>query len=101
MDFHKLYEHAQQIQTRLMEEMEQAEVEGDSGGGMVRARMNGKKELLSLTIDPETLRTVEPAMLQDLIVAAVNQCARKVDALLAEKLGGLAGRMNLPGLFGL
>ena len=55
----------------------------------------------TLPIDPETLRHVEPAMLQDLIVAAVNQCARKVDELLAEKLGGLAGRMNLPGLFGL
>lgn len=101
MDFQKLYQHAQQIQARLMVEMEQAEVEGDSGGGMVRARMNGKKELLSLTIDPDTLRQVEPAMLQDLIVAAVNQCARKVDELLAEKLGRLAGRMNLPGLFGL
>jgi hypothetical protein len=100
MDFQKLYQHAQQIQSRLMAELEQTEVEGDSGGGMVRARMNGKKNLLSVTIDPEILRDPDREMLQNLVVAAVNQCARKVDELLAEKLGGLAGRMNLPGLFG-
>lgn len=98
MDMRKLMEQAMQMQSHLKEELDQVEQEGNSGGGMVRARMNGKKELLSLIIDPEALAGNDREMLQDLIIAAVNQCSRNVDAALQSRLGSLAQRLNLPGL---
>jgi DNA-binding YbaB/EbfC family protein len=100
MDMRKLFDQAQQMQQQLMQELERAEVEANSGGGLVRVRMNGKKELLALVIEPEALTGNDREMLQDLILAAVNQASRKVDELLSSKMGGLAGRMGLSGLLG-
>ena len=98
-DFGKFLKRAQELQKQLQEKMESMEVESSSGGGMVTVRMNGKKELLSIEIDPEVVSDADREMLQDLILAAVNDASRKVDEALAEELGGLTGGLKIPGLF--
>jgi len=98
MDIKELFNLAQNMQSKIKKEMENAEIEAQSGGGMVKIKMNGKKELLSLVIDPEVLKDNDIEMLQDLIIAAVNQGARKVDQLLADQLSSLTGGLNLPGM---
>lgn len=98
-DFGKFLKRAQELQKQLQEKMESMEVESSSGGGMVTVRMNGKKELLSIEIDPEVVTDADREMLQDLILAAVNDASRKVDEALADELGGLTGGLKIPGLF--
>ncbi len=98
-DFGKFLQRAQELQKQIQEKMESMEVESSSGGGMVTVRMNGKKELLSIEIDPEVVTDADREMLQDLILAAVNDASRKVDEALAEELGGLTGGLKIPGLF--
>lgn len=96
MDINQLMKQAQQMQERLQVELAEAEVDAAAGGGMVTVRMNGHKALLSLTIDPEAIDPEDPEMLQDLILAAVNEAARRVDDLLKSKVGGMAP--GIPGL---
>ncbi|MFB0519104.1 MAG: YbaB/EbfC family nucleoid-associated protein [Acidobacteriota bacterium] len=98
-DFGKFLKRAQELQKQIQEKMESMEVESSSGGGMVTVRMNGKKELLSIEIDPEVVTDADREMLQDLILAAVNDASRKVDEALADELGGLTGGLKIPGLF--
>lgn len=98
-DIGKFLKRAQELQKQIQEKMESMEVESSSGGGMVTVRMNGKKELLSIEIDPEVVTDADREMLQDLILAAVNDASRKVDEALAEELGGLTGGLKIPGLF--
>ena len=95
MNIQKLMKQAQQMQERLQHEQNDLVVEASVGGGMVTARMNGHKQLLSTTIDPEVLDPEDPGMLQDLVVAAVNEAGRLIDEQMQEKLGGLTG--GLPG----
>ena len=99
MNINKLMKQAQQMQERMQRELQALEVEATAGGGMVTVRMNGHKELLGVTIDPEVIDPQDPAMLQDLIVAAVSEAARKVEEAMQEKMGGLAGGLGLPGMF--
>ena len=87
------------MQADMQQQLETLRVEASSGGGMVTVAMNGSKRLLSVKIDPEAVKAGDIEMLQDLVLAAVNEAGRKADEALAEKLGGLAGGMNLPGLF--
>ena len=84
-----LMKQAQKMQERLETEMGQLEVEASSGGGMVNVTMDGKKQLLSIAIEPESVDPDEVEMLQDLILAAVNEAGRKVDEALSDHLGGL------------
>jgi DNA-binding YbaB/EbfC family protein len=78
--------------------MRASQVEASAGGGAIVVRMNGEKQLLSVKIEKDAVNDVE--MLQDLVVAAVNEAARKVDAAMQSQLGGLLGGMGLPpGLF--
>src|SRR5262245_36829961 len=97
----KLMKQMQQAQERLMQELETVSIEATAGGGMVKVQMDGLKTVRSVTIDPEVVSKDDVAMLQDLIVAAVNEASRKVDAAVQEKTaaltGGLAGK--IPGLF--
>jgi len=79
--------------------MEATVVDATAGGGMVAVKMNGQKQLLSIQIDPEVFTSGDKDMLQDLIVAAVNEGIRKVDEALAGQLGGLTGGLKIPGLF--
>ncbi len=89
---------AQQMQERLAAEVEKIRVEASSGGGMVTVKMDGHKNVLGVLIDPEVAGDVE--MLQDMMVAAFNEAARKVDEESKGKMGGMLGGMGLPpGLF--
>ena len=91
------------MQEELQQQMESLRVEASSGGGMVTVQMNGAKQVLSVKIDPEAVKTGDVEMLQDLVQAAVNQALREVDKALADKLGGLTGGLTgglkIPGLF--
>ena len=91
----------QKMQGRMAEmqaELESTEVEGTSGGGMVKVIANGKNEIVSITIDPEVIEKDDVEMLQDLIVAAVNQSREKVQELQMEQMSGMTGGLNIPGL---
>ncbi|PYQ15090.1 MAG: YbaB/EbfC family nucleoid-associated protein [Acidobacteria bacterium] len=95
----QLMKQLQQAQERIQKEIQALEIEATSGGGMVKVVMDGQKNLKRLTIDPEVVSRDDVEMLQDLITAAGNEAARKVDEAVQEKIGGLAGGMKLPGLF--
>jgi DNA-binding YbaB/EbfC family protein len=97
MNLQKLMKQAQEMQSRLQGELETLEVEAAVGGGMVTVTMNGHKQLLTVKIDREVLDPEDPEMVQDLVVAAVNEASRKVDEAVQGKIGGMAG--GLPGLF--
>jgi nucleoid-associated protein EbfC len=87
----------QQFET-LQKKMQETVVEASSGGGTVRVKMDGRKQLLSLKIDPEAVKGGDLEMLQDLITAAVNEAARQVDQALQSTMGGMLGGMGLLGL---
>jgi DNA-binding YbaB/EbfC family protein len=99
MNIQKMMKRAAQMQERMQRELAALEVEAAAGGGMVSVRMNGHKQLLGVTIEKDVLDPADPEMLQDLVVAAVNEANRKVDEATQEKLGALAGGMGLPGMF--
>jgi DNA-binding YbaB/EbfC family protein len=99
MNMQQLLKQAQQMQEKLQKQMETTVVDATAGGGMVSVKMNGQKQLLSIQIDPEVFSGGDRDMLQDLIVAAVNEGIRKVDEALAGQLGGMTGGLKIPGLF--
>ena len=80
-------------------ELEEKEVEATAGGGVVKVRANGKKEILSIEIQPEAVDPDDVEMLQDLVTAAVNEALKQVDELVAQSMGKLTGGLNIPGLF--
>ena len=82
----------------LQKKMQETVVEASAGGGAITVKMDGRKQLLSLRIDPEAAKSGDVEMLQDLVVAAVNEAARKVDAQMQADLGGMLGGLGLPGL---
>ena len=88
-----------QMQEQMQQRMTELRVEGSAGGGMVKATMNGNKELLSITIDKEAVDPNDVEMLQDLVVAAVNEASRKVDEEMQGQIGAMTGGMKIPGLF--
>jgi DNA-binding YbaB/EbfC family protein len=89
---------AQQMQQKMQEELALIRVEASAGGGMVTVKMDGHKNCLGVKIDPEVAGDVE--MLQDMVMAAVNEAAKKVDEQAQGKMGGMLGGMGLPpGLF--
>jgi nucleoid-associated protein EbfC len=99
MNIQQMMKQAQQMQEKLQKQMETTIVDATAGGGMVSIKMNGQKQLLSIQIDPEVFSGGDKDMLQDLIVAAVNEGIRKVDETLQNELGGLTGGLKIPGLF--
>jgi hypothetical protein len=98
MDLQKMLKSAQEMQDRLQKELAELRVDGSSGGGMVTVVLDGHKALQSIRIDPEVVNRDEVEMLQDLVVAAFNDGAAKVDEALAAKLGGLGAGLKIPGL---
>jgi nucleoid-associated protein EbfC len=89
---------AQQMQERLQQEVALIRVEASAGGGMVTVKMDGQRNVLSVTIDPEAAGDVE--MLQDMVMAAFNEASKKVEAESQQKMGGMLGGLGLPpGLF--
>jgi hypothetical protein len=89
---------AQEMQERLQKQMADMRVEATAGGGMVTVVMSGAKQVQSIKIDPEVISNTEVEMLQDLIVAAVNDAGRKVDEQLGQSMSGLLGGLKIPGL---
>ncbi len=88
----------QQDMMKMQAELEEKEYEATAGGGVVTAKVNGKKELCALTIDPEAVDPEDVEMLQDMVIAAVNEALRKADASAAETMSKLTGGLNLGGL---
>ena len=99
MNMQQLMKQAQKMQEQLQKQMESTVVDATAGGGMVSVKVNGNKQLLSITIDQEVFSGQDKEMLQDLIIAAVNEGIRKVDEALAGQLGNLTGGLKIPGLF--
>ena len=95
----QLMKQVQQMQEQMQQRMSELRVEGSAGGGMVKAAMNGHKELRAVTIDKEAVDPNDVEMLQDLVVAAVNEASRKVDEEMQGQLGAMTGGMKIPGLF--
>jgi hypothetical protein len=89
MNMQQMMKQAQAMQEKMQREMEEMVVEAAAGGGVVSVRMQGTKELVAVTIDPEAVKEGDVEMLQDLIVAAVNEAGRKVDEAMKGKLGGM------------
>lgn len=95
----KMMKAAKEMQEKLQKEMAEMRIEGSSGGGMVTLTVDGMKNIISLKIDPEVVNKEEVEMLQDLIIAAFNDSASKVDEKMSEKMGGLGAGLKIPGLF--
>jgi DNA-binding YbaB/EbfC family protein len=89
---------ARQQAEKLQEKMQQTVVEASSGGGSVIVKMDGQKHVLSVVIEPEVVKSGDIEMLQDLVVAAVNAAAQKVEDAMKSSLGGMLGGMGLPGM---
>jgi nucleoid-associated protein EbfC len=99
MNLAKMMKQAQQLQGKMaevQEELARAEIEGSAGGGMVKAVMSGKHELRRLTIDPSLVTPDDVGMMEDLIVAAVNDARGKVEEYVKEEMGKLTGGLGLP-----
>ena len=96
MDFQEMMKQAQQMQEDMQREMQRVTVRASAGGGVVSVVMNGLKELVELKIDPEAVKSEDVEMLQDLIIAAVNEASRKADEAMKGKLGMKFGDLGLP-----
>lgn len=103
-DLGNLMNLAQKLQgdmARMQEDLARMECEASSGGGMVTARVNGEYQLVSIKIDPEVIDPADAGMLQDLIVAAVNQATTKMRDLAQKEMSKLTGGLNIPGMPGM
>lgn len=98
-NMNQIMKQAQVLQEKFKQQLEAIDVEAASGGGMVTVRMNGNKLVTGVVIDPEVMSAADVEMLQDLIVAAVNEAARKVDEEAQSQLGSMAGNLKMPGMF--
>ncbi|HIS19535.1 MAG TPA: YbaB/EbfC family nucleoid-associated protein [Candidatus Spyradocola merdavium] len=95
----QMLKQAQKMQEKLakvQEELEAREYEASAGGGMVTVKANGKKEILALTIQPEAVDPEDVEMLQDMVMAAVNEVLRQVEETSSQEMGKLTGGLNLP-----
>lgn len=84
---------------KMQAQLEETEVEASSGGGAVSCKVNGKKEVLAITIDEDVVDSEDVEMLQDLVMAAVNEALRKAEDMMEKEMKKLTGGMNIPGLF--
>ena len=98
MNIQQMMKQAQQMQEQLQKQMAELRAEGNAGGGMVTVVVNGAKQVQSLKIDPEVVSKDDVEMLEDLIVAAVNDAHRKADEEMAKQMGGMMGGLKIPGL---
>ena len=99
MNIQQMMKQAQQMQERMQKQMAELRVEATSGGGMVTVVMNWAKQVQSLKIDPEAVSKEDVEMLQDLILAAINDAHRKADEAMQQQMSGMFGGMKIPGLF--
>jgi len=99
MNIQQMMKQAQQMQEKLQKQMAEMRVEATAGGGMVTVVINGAKQLQSIRIDPEAVSKDDVEMLQDLILAAMNDAHRKVDEQMNQQMSGMMGGMKIPGMF--
>ena len=99
MNIQNMMKQAQQMQERMQKQMAEMRIEATAGGGMVTVVMDGSKQVQSIRIDPEAVSKDDVEMLQDLILAALNDAHRKADEAMAKQMQGLMGGMKIPGLF--
>jgi hypothetical protein len=99
MNVQAMMQQAKQMQEQMQKQMAELRVEATAGGGMVTVVVSGAKQLISIKIDPEVVSKDDVEMLQDLIVAALNDANRKVDEQLGQSMSGLMGGLKIPGLF--
>jgi DNA-binding YbaB/EbfC family protein len=99
VNIQSMMQQAKEMQQRLQQQMADLRVEATAGGGMVTVVVTGTKQVQSVTIDPEVVSKDDVQMLQDLIVAALNDANRKVDEQIGQSMSGLMGGMKIPGLF--
>jgi DNA-binding YbaB/EbfC family protein len=102
LEMQQMLGQAKQMQEQLQQKMSQTVVEASSGGGVVTVKMNGQKQVLSLKIDPTAIAGLganadDVEMLEDLVTAAFNEAARRVDESMKSDLSGMLGGLNLPG----
>ena len=98
LQMQQILKQVQQFQEQLQKQLDELMVEATAGGGMVAVKMNGQKQLHDVRIDPEVFASQDLEMLQDLILVACNEAARKVDEQMSNQMGSLAGGLNIPGL---
>ncbi|MDR3588463.1 MAG: YbaB/EbfC family nucleoid-associated protein [Negativicutes bacterium] len=89
----------QEDMAKLQEELKARTLDATAGGGVVKVVINGEKQLLSVKIDPAAVDPEDTEMLEDLILAAVNEAIKKVDDMMAQEMGKLTGGLKLPGMF--
>lgn len=94
----KQFQQMQEKMEKIQAELEATEVEGTSGGGMVKVMVNGKMDVTKIDIDPEVVDPDDVEMLQDLILAAISQAKEKAQQLQQEKMSALTGGLNIPGM---
>jgi DNA-binding YbaB/EbfC family protein len=99
VNIESMMQQAKEMQQKLQQQMAGVRVEATAGGGMVTVTMSGAKQVLSVKIDPEVVSKEDVEMLQDLLVAALNDANRKVDEQLGQSMSGLMGGLKIPGLF--
>jgi DNA-binding YbaB/EbfC family protein len=99
MNIQSMMEQAREMQQRLQQQMADLRIEATSGGGMVTVVVSGNKLVQSIRIDPDVVSKEDVEMLQDLIVAAINDANRKVDEKMTQSMSGLMGGLKIPGLF--
>ena len=102
MNMNKLMKQAKQMQAKMskvQDELEEKTVEATAGGGAVKVVVNGKQEVLDLEIDPDAVDPDDVEMLEDLILAAVNEGMREVQDMIDDEMGQVTGGMNMPGMF--
>ena len=95
MNIQDMMKQAQQMQERLQKQMSELRAEGNAGGGMVTVVINGAKQVQSLKIEPEVVSKEDVEMLQDMIVAAINDAHRKADEEMQKQMGGMMGGLKL------
>ena len=98
LNIQELMSQAKQQYEVLQKKMQETVVEGSAGGGTVTVKMDGRKQVLSIKIDPEAVKAGDLEMLQDLITAAINGAGKKVDDSMQSVMGGMLGGMGIPGI---
>ncbi|HEX7085088.1 MAG TPA: YbaB/EbfC family nucleoid-associated protein [Vicinamibacterales bacterium] len=98
MDIRQMMKQAQKLQEQLQRQSQEMRIEATAGGGMVTVVVDGQKHLQSIRIDPEVVSKDDVEMLQDLIVAAINDAHRRVDEEMQKAVGGMMGGLRIPGM---
>lgn len=98
MNMNKLMQQVQETQKKMQEDLAALRVTAGSGGGMVEVTLDGSKQMISIKIDPQTVNPDDVEMLQDLIVAAYNEAARRADEEAGQKMSAYTGNLKIPGL---